>query len=231
MAKITNKIILFLFGFFVILSVISNTFDGDFGWHLRFGKDAWNNNFQYTDSYTWTYQNHEWINHEWGGDMVFYWLNNNLGYFSLVIFISLAIWLAFVIAAKIFNKKLTPFSIIIILLAALSVKFIMMMRLSMLSPLFFVLLWWSLEKLPEKKTYYWWPLLLWLWSIFHGSWILGFITINIYVAGNVIQIITTKVRKCTKIRNCKIFFSYFLADLSKSVSSIRMINFPPIFRA
>jgi len=189
-------IILILFGLFVTISLISNTFDGDFGWHLRFGQDAWQNNFQYTDSYTWAHYGKEWFNHEWGGDMVFWFLYDKIGYFSLVIFVSLSLWLTFLLSVKIFNKKLTVGAILISILSLISLKFVLMMRLSMVAPLFFVLLWWSLEKLPHKKTYYWWPVILWLWSFFHGSWILGFILINIYLVGNLIQIIITKKNFC-----------------------------------
>ncbi|MFH1291766.1 MAG: hypothetical protein ABIH87_01030 [bacterium] len=181
-----NNTILILFGLYLTMSIVSNTFDPDFGWHLRFGQDAWNNNFQYTDSYTWAHQDQSWINHEWGGDMVFWLLYDKLGYFSLVFFISLALWLAFLFAPKIFTKKLTLASILISVLTLLSIKFIIIMRLSMLGPLFFVWLWWSLEKMPDKKTYRLWPIILWLWSFFHGSWILGFIVINIYLVGEII---------------------------------------------
>lgn len=187
-----TKIALCLFGFYLTLSLVSHTFDGDFGWHLRFGKNAWSGNFQYTDSYTWSYFGQNWVNHEWGGDLVFWLLYDHSGYFSLVIFISLALWLAFLLAPKIFTKQLTPASILISALSLLTIKFIIMLRLSMLSLLFFLLLWWSLEKIPEKKTYYWWPLLLWFWSFFHGSWILGFIAINIYLAGHLLERIISK---------------------------------------
>lgn len=189
------KVILIFFGFYLTLSLVSHTFDGDFGWHLRFGKDALSGNFQYVDNYTWSHLNRNWVNHEWGGDAIFWILYNNLGYFSLVLFVSLALFSAYLLVPKIFNKKLTPTSITLSILALLSVSYIIMMRLSMLSLLFFVILWWSLEKLPSKKTYYYWPVILWLWAFFHGSWILGFITINIYLAGNLIQLIIQKRKK------------------------------------
>lgn len=183
---------LILLGFYLTLSLVSNTFDGDFGWHLRFGQDAWQGNFQFTDSYTWSYFGQSWVNHEWGGDLVFWFLYNNLGYFSLVVFISLALWLAFLLAPRIFAKQLTPATILISSLGLLVIKFIIMLRLSMLSLLFFTLLWWSLEKIPHQKAYYWWPIIFWLWSFFHGSWILGFIVINIYLAGHIIELIIDK---------------------------------------
>ncbi len=182
------SIALIIFGFYITLSILSNTFDGDLGWHLRFGQDAWNNNFQYTDNYTWGYLGNNWINHEWGGDLVFWFLYNNFGYFSLNIFIAIFLWTGFLSINKVFrtNSRLTTASILISVLALISVKFITVTRLAMLGPIFLVWLLWTLERIPDKKTYCWWPLILWLWSFFHGSWILGFIVINIYLVGNLI---------------------------------------------
>jgi len=195
------KIALIIFGFYLTLSLISSTFDGDFGWHLRFGADALSNNFQYADSYTWSHLNREWVNHEWGGDIVFWWLYNNFGYFSLVVVVSLALFSAYLLVPKIFGQKLTVTSIMLSILTLLSISYITMMRLTMLSPLFFIILWWSLEKIPEKKTYYYWPLILWVWSIFHGSWMLGFITINIYIAGNIWQLLINKYKNLSIQKN------------------------------
>jgi len=192
--------LLIIFGFYLTLSLVSNTFDGDFGWHLRFGRDAWQGNFQYLDSYTWGYFGRPWINHEWGGDIFFYALYNLTGYFGLAVFISLALWASFLAIIKIFYKKFTPISILVALYCLLSIRFIIMLRLSMLSLLFFALLWWSLEKMPAKKTYYAWPFILWLWSFFHGSWILGFIVINIYLGGNILYLFWRWLKKKKSIK-------------------------------
>lgn len=175
-----------------ILSVISNTFDGDFGWHLRFGQEAWAGNFQYQDHYTWGFFNQNWVNHEWGGDLIFWFLYNNFGYKSLVLFISLALWAAYLITQKIFSKKITVLGLLVTYLCLFASKHIFVMRLAMLSPLLFVVLWYILERVNTKKYIYFLPILFWLWSSLHGSWVLGFITIGIYGAGNLGQILINK---------------------------------------
>jgi len=191
-------IILILLGFYITLNIISNTFDGDFGWHLRFGKEALENNFQYLDSYTWYLNSTPWVNHEWGGDIIFWILNNHFGYFSLVLLVSLFIWVTFLLAPLIYRKKISIISIIFSILAILSVKFTIMMRLCTMSAIFPILLIISLENLPKRKNYFILPILFWLWSFFHGSWVLGFIIINIYIIGNLFQLFINKLKPNTK---------------------------------
>ncbi len=185
--KTLLKILLILFGLYLTVSLVSYTVDGDFGWHLRFGKDAVMQNFQYTDSYTWSFFGKEWVNHEWGGDIVFYLLYNTFGYFSLVLLISTAIWFSFVLINKIFEKKLSVLSIIVSLVCLLVTDFLITMRLAMLAVPFLVLLLYLLENVRTKKTYYYFPIILWLWASLHGSWILGFVVINIYLFGNILS--------------------------------------------
>lgn len=188
------KALLAILLFVIILSKISNTFDGDLGWHLRFGSDAFNSNFQYHDSYTWPFFGQEWTNHEWGGDLVFWWMYANLGYFSLVLLVTSALFAAFYFATKIANGQTTISGLVVAIFAAQASSQIFVMRLAMLAPLFFIIVWYSLRKIPDKRCYYFWPLLFWVWSALHGSWVFGFIVINIYVAGNIGQIILHRFR-------------------------------------
>lgn len=182
-----SKIILGLLLFTMIWATVSSTFDGDLGWHLRFGKDAWQGNFQYTDSYTWGFYGQNWFNHEWGGDILFWSLYHNFTYYSLVILITLIVFLAFFLTEKLINGKTTNIGLIISVIAFMGGGHIVVMRLAMFATLFFLLIWWTLEKIPTRKLYWLWPIILWLWSALHGSWILGFITINIYFGGHLLQ--------------------------------------------
>jgi len=192
MTRLLKKILLIVLPFLAALAIVSNTFDGDLGWHLRFGQEAWAGNFQYLDSWTYTFFSQPWVNHEWGGDLLFWFFYDKFGYFSLNLLVALALASAFFITQKTFFKKLSPADWLLALAFILSVKFLLVARLAMLAPLFFALLWLTLEKLPNKKTYYWWPLILWAWSALHGSWILGFILINIYLVGNAVAYFLNK---------------------------------------
>lgn len=184
--------LILLLSFFWLVSTLSNTFDGDLGWHLRFGKDAFAGNFQYLDSYTWGFFGQPWTNHEWGGDLLFWFLYNNFGYFALVLTASAAVFTAIFLIQKIWQKETTIISSSILLISAASVSFALSTRLSMFGPMFLAILLWSLEKIPHKKTYWLWPIILWFWSAIHGSWILGFIVINIYLFGNIAHLLLKK---------------------------------------
>lgn len=193
---------------FFIISVISNSFDGDLGWHLRFGKDAFSGNFQYLDSYTWPHFGQPWTNHEWGGDLLFWFLYSNFGYLALVLTTSVAIFTAIFLTQKIWQKKTTVISSLILCVSVASLPFILTARLAMFGPLFFAVLLWSLEKIPRQKTYLLWPIILWLWSAIHGSWILGFIMVNIYLLGNIIHLLLK--RHCPKYSGLDTCWTYKL---------------------
>lgn len=189
--KIT-KILILILGFVFALAVESNSFDYDFGWHLRFGQDAWNGDFQYLDSYTWTHYEQPWTNHEWGTDLLYWPIYKNFGYLPILIFFSIIPWLAFVLINKIYVKKLTPAGLIFSFICFYSISHILVARPAMFTLLFFVYLLYSLEKIPTKKYFYLWPLFIWAWSALHGSWIFAFIVINIYTGGQILQIILKK---------------------------------------
>ena len=187
------RLILYAFCFSIILSTLSNHFDFDFGWHLQFGKDAETiGAFPYADTHTYTFFGQNWVNHEWGNDLLVWQIYQNFGYWPLLIFASIAILTAFIIVQKIFTPKITSLHLITTACLLVSIRHIMVMRPAMYSLLFFAILWWTLEKLPNKKTYYWWPPLIWTWSMMHGSWIFAFIVIGIYFIGNAINTIAKK---------------------------------------
>jgi hypothetical protein len=179
LAKIA-KWSLYLLALAIIINTLSHTFDGDLGWHLRFGREASQSAFPYTDTYTWSFSGHNWTNHEWGGDLVYWFLYDNFNYGALIILSGLTVWLALILNIKNYdnNKPLSGAFVVVVL--SLAMNFILTVRLAMLSALFFVLIILSLEKI-EKKAYWYWPIIFWLWAAVHGSWILGFIIIGIYL--------------------------------------------------
>jgi hypothetical protein len=81
-----QKFLLCVLAVLYVTAVISYRFDYDLGWHLRFGRDALLDKFQFLDTYTWSYYGQPWVNHEWGGDILYWLLYSNFGYFSLVFF-------------------------------------------------------------------------------------------------------------------------------------------------
>ncbi len=180
-------IALLIFGLIYTYHGMSHRLDGDFGWQLRFGKESVENSFPYLDTYTWTYYGHPWINHEWGTSILWWLIYSKIGYFAIVMLVSAAIWAAFALVPRIFAPRLTIVSLLVSLLAIKAASFYIAPRPTILTIIFFAILWWTLERIPQKKYYYCWPLLMWIWSALHGSWILGFIIIDIYLFGNLAQ--------------------------------------------
>ncbi|EKD43018.1 MAG: hypothetical protein ACD_72C00503G0004 [uncultured bacterium] len=181
--------LLLLLNFVLPLCVISNKIDGDLGWHLRFGQTLHSSEpFPYTDTYTYTFYGKPWINHEWAGDWIFWLIYSRLGYWWLNVFTALPIFLAFLIIGKIFYKKITTTYLIWMLIGQWSMLHIYVARLAMFTPLFFALTIYLIEKAKKNSHYlYAIPPIFWLWSILHGSWILGFIIINIYLGCAILQ--------------------------------------------
>lgn len=184
MSKIL-KITLLALSYFFILSVYANTFDPDLGWHLRFGQDVFTqNSFPYADTYTWAYQGQNWVNHEWGGDILFWFIYQTWGYTALTLIMAAVPLLAFVLAVKIFKPRLTALDLVIIFILLFASGHLLVPRLAIFTPLFLATFWYLLEKCPKQNNFWLWPPLLWLWSILHGSWLLGFIVALIYLGAN-----------------------------------------------
>ena len=176
----------------VTLNQVSFTFDADIGWHFRFAMDVLKGSFPYLDSYTWGYFGGPWVNTAWGGD-VLYWLGYKyLGRFGLEMVLAAIFTSAFVLISKIRTKKITLIGLFLSLLAVFAVRHLIVLRLSLVTPLFFVFIIYSLEKIKVSRWYWFWPPVIWLWSAIHGSWLLAFPLIAIYFFGNLIESIFSK---------------------------------------
>jgi len=186
-------ILLIILNFLLILSILSNHFDFDFGWHLRFGQDfTQTGKFPYLDTYTFTHFGQRWINHEWGNDILTWTLYKYCGYWLLNILSALAVLGSFLVALKIFFKKITVTQLIVTALLASSVQHILVTRPAMYSLFFFAVLWFLLERLPQKPAYLFFPIIIWFWSLLHGGWVLGFIVIAAYFVGNIFNALCKK---------------------------------------
>ncbi len=185
--------LLLLLNFLLPLAIISNSFDGDLGWHLRFGQALHTGSFPYTDTYTYSKYGSPWTNHEWGGDWLFWLIYSRIGYWWLNLLTALPITLAFLLIGKIFSKKITSTFLATTLLCQWSITHIFVARLAMFTPLFAALTFFLIEKSKNNQRWlYIIPPMFWLWSILHGSWILGFIILNIYLATTLVLKIIPK---------------------------------------
>lgn len=185
--------LLLLLNFLLPLAIISNSFDNDLGWHLRFGQDLHTGIFPYTDTYTYSKFDSPWTNHEWGGDWLFWLIYSKLGYWWLNLLMAAAIATSFLVIGKTFYKKINSTFLIAALLCEWSITHIFMTRLAMFTPLFAALTFYLVEKSKiHQRWLYVIPPMFWLWSALHGSWILGFIILNIYLAAALIIQIAPK---------------------------------------
>lgn len=173
-------------GFLFCVATMTNFIDPDFYWHLKFGQDFWRGPFPYLDTATWTHFGKIWINHEWGGGILFAFLYNHFGYYALSLLIGSITWAAFLIIHRAYKKPITEMSLLVSLACLWSAQHIVVMRLAMFTIFFTALLIYTLERAHEKKWYWWWPIIFWAWSVLHGSWILGFIIIAIYFGSAVL---------------------------------------------
>ncbi|HRY36878.1 MAG TPA: hypothetical protein P5230_03320 [Candidatus Magasanikbacteria bacterium] len=181
------KIFLLIYNIIFILFFVSNIFDFDFGWHLRFGKEWLENGFfPYTDGYTYPHLGQIWVNHEWGGDLLYWIIYKNIGYYPLVLVIPLLVLAAFWIAQKTYGKYGLEATLVTTFLVWADYH-IFAPRLAMFSLIFFAIFLYTLQNIEKTKLYRFWPLLFWLWSFLHGSFTLGFIVIGIYFTGNLLN--------------------------------------------
>ena len=166
---------------------MSNRFDPDLGWHLRFGKEAFEGYFSFNDSYTWGNFNWPWINHEWGGDLLYWLIYSNFGYGLLLILTSVAAFGGYILSSLRFNNKISAGGLLSVIILSYSAFGILIMRLATLTVLFYAILLYSLAFAHQKNWYYWWPILFWIWSIIHGSWFIGITIACVYWSGMVVD--------------------------------------------
>jgi len=140
--------------FILVLAIMSNSFDFDFGWHLRFGDVFWKTGrIPYLDTATWTHAGQLWVNHEWGGDVLMARLYALFGYRSLVVTMSAILVAAFLSIHRAFKRRLTTTALIASLVSMWFVEQTIVMRLAMFTPLFLVATIAILERAGSKKFF------------------------------------------------------------------------------
>lgn len=179
--------VLFLYGFIYTYHAMAGCLDNDLGWQLAFGKTTLQAGIPYTDTATWTYFDKSWINHEWGSSILWWLLFSHSGYYSIVALVSVCAWLAFALVPWAFRQKISITTLAVSLFTIHASAFYLAPRPTILISILFVLLCATLERIPDKKWYWVWPLLVWLWAALHGSWILAFIIIGLYICGNILS--------------------------------------------
>lgn len=186
--------------FLLPFSLMTNLLDADLGWHLRFGQELHSGGaFPFLDTYTYSFYGQPWVNHEWGGDWLLWLIYSRIGYVWIDILMSLSILFSTLIIGKIFFKKINSLYLAISLLALYCAQPVFVGRLAMLTPLFFALIIFSLEKYKTDRRFAALiPIIFCTWSMLHGSFTLGFIIIGIYLAVAIFEnLLNDKFKKYT----------------------------------
>lgn len=174
--------------------------DGDTGWHLRTGE--WilaHGRVPQQDLFSYTHLGQPWFAWEWLWDVCFGFLHLHFGLAAVVAASMLLICCTSAMLYRLVLRKCgNPLvSILVTLLATVGASIHWLARPHLFSLFFAVVFLWILDQandsarenptgLPVVKLLVWLPVLMILWTNFHGGFVAGLILIGAYAAGNLI---------------------------------------------
>ena len=199
----------FLLSLFFLKGLIS--LDPDFGWRIKAGEYYWNNGIPKTDIFSYTMPNFPWVDHAWGISLIFYLINNLLGYPVLVFLMSLLLFatilvlsksvlkydfsktlhdkLIFVLHSRYFPlvlkpklKSAFPFSFFPLILATSIFLLFFGVRAQIVSWFMFsVLVYWVFDERIFNRIKLFLPAFFLIWANLHGSFALGIVFLFLYL--------------------------------------------------
>lgn len=183
--------LLFLGLFLMTLRPIT---DPDFWWHLRTGQYiVQTGSVPSSDPFSFTKPGHSWIAHEWLIEVIFYGLFQIGDYGLLILFFSLIITGAFIIAFYRSSPASRPYAAgFVTLLGAISTAPTWGVRPQMISLFFtsiFLLLLDLFVKSGKKRWLVPLPLLILIWVNTHAGYLLGLAIVGIYILGRLLELV------------------------------------------
>ncbi|OGD94426.1 hypothetical protein A3H87_00360 [Candidatus Curtissbacteria bacterium RIFCSPLOWO2_02_FULL_42_37] len=168
----------FVFIFFLSLQVITDT---DFGWHLRVGEYIINTQtIPKKDLFSFSQSNYPYVYHSWAGEILVFASYKLLGLYGVSILFSLILTICLFFIYKITqilsdNKVSYPLLILAVLLAST----IAGGRMRVFGLLYLSITYFLFLKFQKQNSKIIWamPLVFFLWVNFHGSFILGIVTL------------------------------------------------------
>lgn len=170
-------------------TVIHTGLSGDVFWQWAAGQYMLlHHHVLYTDPFSYSLPGHHWVTEEWGYEVSLaaavkwlgpwaYWLFSAGLATVVVLFVAGRLWARHVTASKI---------ALITVIVACSLLAFLRVRPQVVSYVFFAGELWLLDAARVKPRRIWWmPALLWIWTNFHGSFLLGFLVLflqGIYIA-------------------------------------------------
>jgi len=201
LSDFSKKQLIFI-GFFVLLLgllALNRIADFDVFYHLKTGEFILQNKtIPITDIFSFTATGHQWINHYWLSDLIFFFVFQLFNSFwVLVIFIAMIAALAYFLVLKNALKRGGDFYLVLVLIlpiAYLSME-LWVPRPQIFSFLFFTLILFLLQKFRYSgsvKILFILPVIFLFWANLHASVIIGLALLLIFIVAGIFQNIIKK---------------------------------------
>jgi hypothetical protein len=167
--------------------------DCDTGFHIRIGEYIVDtSSIPKYDIYSFSPPSQKWIHTSWLSDVIMYLLHRPFGLTGVVILYALMISITYYLLFKIIRQYDVNivFTTLIVLLVIICSELHWLARPHIFSWILFLLWYYVLDSFwyKQKNYLYFLPLIMLFWVNLHGSFVLGFALIAIYLLGSVITI-------------------------------------------
>jgi len=184
--SISDLVILAFFLNWIMFHMLLKNYD--IWWHLKTGDLIISGVFPRVDVFSFTAAGHPWILHEWGSEVIFAFLYNTFGVVGLIVIRALIASFTFGILFKLFLRRKVNLSmaILLVLLAAETLKGELLIRPQMFSFLFFVIVFYiynEYKMYSRLKILYFMPVIFIVWINLHGGFIVGFLLLGLCIVG------------------------------------------------
>lgn len=196
-----------LFLFILLFGTLDINIDYDFWARLIVGKSFFQTGTLFNQDFYSYGTTHNFIDHEWGSSLVFYFLQSNFGDIGLYLFKTLIIFFTLFLiikTIKLDNKDIKlHFLFFFFAIQSISYTLFSTVRCQSFSFFFFALYLYLLKRIKLEKEYrlFWcFPILNIVWANLHGGFVLGLALIAIFALGEFLND-----------RKSKVYLYYFCA--------------------
>jgi hypothetical protein len=184
-----NRFYLAVILLLLLIMALRTPLDTDMWWHLKAGEQTWSNKHVYAqDTFSFTRQGADWINHSWLSQVLMYILFRGGGYAALSIWVALSAVLSMALVyLQMDGHSLLRGAVLILGGAVASVvwsprpQIMSLVMFGLISYLLYLFKW-------KKKNYLVWMLPIFLiWANLHAGYVLGIILIGSLIGGELIN--------------------------------------------
>ncbi len=186
-----NRFYFYVIILLLLIMALRTPLDTDMWWHLRAGEETWSNRQVYSvDTFSFTRQGQDWLNHSWLSQVLMFLLFQSGGYLALSLWVAITVVTSMALMYfQMEGHSLLRGAILILAGAAASVvwsprpQVMSLVLFGLVSYLLYLYKW-------KKKDHLVWliPIFL-LWGNLHGGYILGMILLGVMIGGELLNII------------------------------------------